>query len=236
MGKQFSGSYRLRKVRHTIDENGYLTEFDITQQGESSLLALIRKKTDVEITPPRDRPEKFYGVYIAQVLEAPAAASDPDPASALGARVKVSFPWLSDVNESGWARVVSPAASAGSGVYFMPGVGDSVIVAFQDGDISLPVVIGSVWDGPARPPVYPPSPANTVQMIKTRFGHTITLDDTPGAEQVSVAHPNGSQVSMSVDGDVSVSANKDLNLTAKGSINLQATGVAVTVSQSMTVG
>jgi phage protein D len=153
VGKQFSGSYRLRKVRHTINENGYLTEFDITQQGESSLLALIRKTTDVEITPPRDRDEKFYGVYVAKVLEAPATGTDPDPASALGARVKVTFPWLSDLNESGWARVVSPAAGAGSGIYFMPGVGESVIVAFQDGDISLPVVIGSVWDGPARQPV-----------------------------------------------------------------------------------
>jgi phage protein D len=235
VGRQFSGSYRLRKVRHTIGENGYLTEFDITQQGESSLLALIRKKTDTEITPPRDRPEKFYGVYIAQVLEAPAAGTDPDPAAVLGARVKVTFPWLSDANESGWARVVSPAAGPGSGMYFMPGTGDSVIVAFQDGDISLPVVIGSVWDGPARPPVYPPVPGNTVQVIKTRFGHTITLDDNPGTAQVSIAHVNGSQVSMTADGNVTVSALKDLNLTAKGNINLQATAVTVN-AQSMTVG
>lgn len=236
VGKQFSGSYRLRKVKHTIDENGYLTEFDITQQGESSLLSLIRRKTDVERTPPRDRDEKFYGVYIAQVLEAPATGSDPDPASVLGARVKVTFPWLSDVNASGWARVVSPAAGAGSGIYFMPGVGESVVVAFQDGDISLPVVIGSVWDGPARPPVYPPSPANTVQVIKTRFGHTITLDDTPATAQVSIAHVNGSQVSMTVDGNVAVTAAKDLNLTAKGNITLQAADVTVTVTSSMTVG
>ena len=71
VGKQFNGSYRVRKVRHTIDSNGYLTEFDITQQGESSMLALIRKKTDIELIPPRDRQEKFYGVYIAKVLEAP---------------------------------------------------------------------------------------------------------------------------------------------------------------------
>ena len=236
VGKQFSGSYRLRKVTHTIDENGYLTEFDITQQGESSLLALIRRKTDVEITPPRDRDEKFYGVYVAQVLQAPTAGGDPDPASVLGARVKVSFPWLSDLNESGWARVASPAAGAGSGVYFMPGVGETVIVAFQDGDISLPVVIGSVWDGPGRPPVYPPSPANTVQVIKTRLGHTITLDDTPGAQQVSVAHVNGSQVAMTADGNVAVTALKNLTLQAAGTITLKATSVSVAVTQSMTVG
>jgi uncharacterized protein involved in type VI secretion and phage assembly len=119
-------------------------------------------------------------------------------------------------------RVVSPAAGAGSGIYFMPGAGESVIVAFQDGDISLPVVIGSVWDGPARPPVYPPSPANTVQVIRTRAGHTITLDDTPGAAQVSVAHVNGSQVAMTADGNVAVTAFKDLNLKASRSASSSA--------------
>jgi phage protein D/phage baseplate assembly protein gpV len=227
VGKQFSGSYRLRRVRHTINDNGYLTEFDITQQAESSLLGLIRKKTDVEITPPRDRAEKFYGVYIAQVLQAPAVAPEPDPAAALGARVNVSYPWLSDLNESGWARVVSPSAGAGRGVYFMPAVGDTVIVAFQDGDISLPVVLGSVWDGPARPPVDPPSPANTVQVIKTRSGHTITLDDTPGIARVSIAHVNGSQVSLTADGNVSVTAVNDLSLTAQGNISLQASGITL---------
>jgi hypothetical protein len=93
-----------------------------------------------------------------------------------------------------------------------------------------------VWDGPARPPVYPPSPANTVQVIKTRFGHTITLDDTPGAAKVSVAHVNGSQVSMTADGNVAVTAVKDLNLKAGGDITLQATNVTVTVATAMTVG
>jgi phage protein D/phage baseplate assembly protein gpV len=245
VGNQFSGSYRLRKVTHTIDENGYLTEFDITQQGESSLLALIRKKTDIEITPPRDREEKFYGVYIAEVLQAPTLGSDPDPASALGARVKVTFPWLSDLNESGWARVVTPAAGIGSGMYFMPGVGESVIVAFQDGDISMPVVIGSVWDGATLPPVYPPSPANTVQVIKTRLGHTITLDDTPPLQQVSIAHVNGSQISMTQDGTVTIAAltgnitlqatTGSITLQAAENITLTAAGVTVNVANAMTV-
>jgi uncharacterized protein involved in type VI secretion and phage assembly len=161
----------------------------------------------------------------------------------LGARVKVSFPWLSDLNESGWARVVSPQAGLGSGVYFMPNIGDTVMVAFQDGDLSMPIVIGSVWDGPAHPPVYPPLVTNFVQKIKTRLGHTITLDDTPATASVTIAHINGSQVSMTVDGKVSVTAIKDLNLTAAGNINLTATGninlqannVSVAVTGSMNV-
>ncbi len=243
VGTRFGGTYRLRKVTHTIDDNGYLTEFDITQQAESSLLSLIRKKTDIETTPPRNRSEKFYGVYVAKVLQAPMIGSDPDPASTLGARVKVTFPWLSDLNVSGWARVLSPASGPNSGMYFMPSVGDSVIVAFQDGDISMPVVIGSVWDGPAKPPVYPPLPTNTVQMIKSRLGHTIILDDTPGATSVTVKHVNGSLVQMMVDGSVTINAATNMTLNAGGAITLKAGGnvnvtaanVAVAVTGAMSV-
>ena len=234
VGDQFSGAYRLRKVKHTIDENGYITEFDITQRGEASLLSLIRKKTDLEVTPPRDRAEKFYGVYIAKVLEPPSVGTDVDPASALGARVKVTFPWLSDLNESGWARVVTPSAGFASGIYFMPNPGDSVIVAFQDGDISMPIVIGSVWDGPYHPPVYPPLPPNTVQMIKTRLGHTITLDDTPGIESVKISHVSGSTIAIGPDGSVSVTSIGDISMTAKN-INLTANAVNVNVATTMTV-
>jgi phage baseplate assembly protein gpV len=253
VGSRFSGTYRLRKVRHTFDDNGYLTEFDITQQAESALLSFIRKKTDAEVTQPPDRDKKFYGVYVATVLQAPMISSDPDPASLLGARVKVSFPWLSDLNESGWARVVSPWAGKDTGMYFMPNPGDTVIVAFQDGDISMPIVIGSVWDGPARPAVYPPSPLNSVQKIVTRAGHVITLDDTAGNLNVTLAHANGSTVAMTQEGNIAVkSLVGGINVTAQtGSINLnapagkinlqaqnitlQAQNVDVAVSQSMNV-
>ncbi len=237
VGQRFGGVYRLRKVTHTIDDNGYLTEFDITQQAESSLLSLIRKKTDIDLTSPRDHTEKFYGVYVAKVLIPPSIVADADPASALGARVKVSFPWLSDTNVSGWARVCVPQAGInGSGVYFMPSVGDTVIVAFQDGEITMPVVIGSVWDGPSQPTVYPPLPTNFVSEIKTRTGQTIKVDDTPGAGGITISTlQGGSSVTLTMDGNITINAVNQLNLNAKTSINLTAPNVAVTVTGAMSV-
>jgi hypothetical protein len=85
-------------------------------------------------------------------------------------------------------------------------------------------VLGSVWDGPYRPPVDPPLPNNGQQMIKTRLGHKIVLDDTPATQGVTIKHLNGSQVSMDQLGNVSVTATKDLNVKAAGAINLTATG------------
>lgn len=195
VGRRFSGRYRLRKVSHSMG-SGYTTEFEMTQRGGAALLSLIRNMTDEEKAPPPDRPQKFYGVAVAKVTQAPTIAPEPDPAALLGGRVKVSLPWLSDEHESTWARVMTPSASGGCGMYFMPDEGDNVIVAFQDGDLSMPVVLGSVWDGPARPPVYPPSQGNTLRMIKSKAGHVVKLDDMPGQAKVTVESNGGHVVTL----------------------------------------
>ena len=49
-------------------------------------------------------------------------------------RVKVKFPWLSDEDESNWARVAAPMAGKERGFYFLPEVEDEVLVAFEHGD------------------------------------------------------------------------------------------------------
>ena len=38
IGKRFSGTYRLRKVTHTIDDSGYRTSFDVSQKNGASFL------------------------------------------------------------------------------------------------------------------------------------------------------------------------------------------------------
>jgi phage protein D/phage baseplate assembly protein gpV len=235
VGKRFGGTYRLRKVAHTIDGGGYSTEFEFGQSGGTTLLSLIRKKTDVATTLPPDRAPTFYGVAVAEVTQAPQISLDPDPAGKLGARVKVKLPWLSDDHESRWARVLMPSASNGCGMYFMPDVGDTVIVAFQDGNLSLPVVLGSVWDGPSQPPIYPPSSQNSVRIIKSKAGHTFTLDDTPGQETITIRHMTDSKVVLEANGDIDLTSKGNIKLTSNGKIKLTAQNIDVEVTGVMDV-
>jgi uncharacterized protein involved in type VI secretion and phage assembly len=51
-----------------------------------------------------------------------------------------------------WARVAVPFAGPGRGAFFLPGVGDEVLVGFVAGDPRHPVVLGSLWNGGQRPP------------------------------------------------------------------------------------
>ena len=96
--------------------------------------------------------------------------------------MKVKFPWLAN-DESAWARLAVPMAGAGRGFYFIPEVNDEVLVAFEQGDINRPYVIGCVWNGRDAPP----EPASKVvdasgkvnqRILKSRLGHTITIDDS----------------------------------------------------------
>ncbi len=227
VGKRFSGAYRLRKVTHTIDDGGYRTSFEVTQRSGASLLQLLRKSLN-ESPSPNER-EKFYGVAVGKVTK----NVDSEEGVPLG-RVQVTFPWLSDTVQSGWARCAAPMAGPDVGMFFLPEVGDEVLVSFEHGDLSRPVVLGGLWNSKQRPPVAHTDGLNSIRMVKTK-SHTITLDDTEGAENIVINDKGGSEITMKADGSVTISAKKDMTLTAKGTITLDANKVAVTVKTTMDV-
>jgi uncharacterized protein involved in type VI secretion and phage assembly len=56
--------------------------------------------------------QRLYGVVVGLVTN----NQDPDK----WGRVKVKFPWLSDQDESNWARMATPMAGKSRGFYFLP--------------------------------------------------------------------------------------------------------------------
>jgi uncharacterized protein involved in type VI secretion and phage assembly len=166
-----------------------------------------------------DRKERFYGVTIAEVT------NNQDEAK-LG-RVKVKFPWLSDTDESFWARILTPMAGGDRGVYFLPEVGDEVLVAFEHGNIEFPYILGALWNGKDKPPDTNDDGKNNKRMIKSRSGHTITLDDTDGEEKIEivdkskkntvVVNTKENTITISADADITIqSSNGKLILSGKG--------------------
>lgn len=92
-------------------------------------------------------------------------------------RVKLRFPWRGDGDESYWARVATLMAGNDRGSFFLPEVGDEVLVAFEMGDIHHPYVVGALWNGVDKPPETNADGKNNIRMIKSRSGHQIIFDD-----------------------------------------------------------
>jgi len=86
-------------------------------------------------------------------------------------RVRVQFHWdregQKDENSSCWLRVAQGWAGAQWGSWFLPRIGQEVIVQFLEGDPDRPLVTGSLYNADQMPPYA--LPANMTQSgIKTR--------------------------------------------------------------------
>jgi uncharacterized protein involved in type VI secretion and phage assembly len=140
-------------------------------------------------------------------------------------RVKVRVPWLSESDESNWARVAAPMAGKERGAYFLPEVDDEVLVAFEHGDLRFPYVLGALWNGQDKPPADNSDGKNNLRLIKSRSGHTIKLNDEDGKETIEIIDKSekNSIVIDTAKNSITITSEKDITLSAtKGTIKLDA--------------
>jgi uncharacterized protein involved in type VI secretion and phage assembly len=150
-------------------------------------------------------------------------------------RVKVRFPWLSGAVESHWARVATPMAGNGRGLYSLPEVDDEVLVLFDRGDVRFPFVIGALWNGKDKAPAGNSDGRNAERVIKSRSGHVIRLVDEQDAEKVEIVDASGknSVVIDTAANSVTVSADTRIVLSApQGDVVIEAKQLRVAVDSA----
>jgi len=176
-----------------------------------------------------DRADRFYGVAVGQVLN----ILDP---LFLG-RVQVRLPFIDDADLAPWARVAVPMAGVGCGHYFIPTIGDEVLVAFEHGDTSVPYVIGSLWNATSPPPL--PSPVPQIRMLRTLVGNLIMIADVPPAITIQTA--TGHTILMSPAGIQITAATSIINMTPDGvtitgaNVNLVGTAAVNITAPTVTI-
>jgi uncharacterized protein involved in type VI secretion and phage assembly len=92
-------------------------------------------------------------------------------------RVKVRFPWRENSDESHWARIAVPMAGGDRGTWFLPEVGDEVLVACDGEQVEHPYVLGCLWNGQDKPPQTNSDGKNDLRVIRSRSGHEVIFDD-----------------------------------------------------------
>lgn len=167
-----------------------------------------------------------YGVHAALVVD----VVDPDGQG----RVRIRLPWSPDGDGAAyeaWARLATMMAGDGRGSWFVPDVGDEVLVAFEAGDPRRPYAVGALWNGRDAPPEKMDGGGrNDKKVLRSRNGVTVTLDDKAGQESLILETPGGQKLTLK-DGPGSVSL-EDAN---GNSIRLEPAGITVAAGSKVTV-
>lgn len=205
-GSVFSGRWTITAARHTFDADGYRTTLELGGTSDHTLLQPTGSGR-----AGRSAQAPVNGVVTGVVTD----IGDDDEL----ARVRVSLPWLSDGYVSDWVRVVHPGAGPDRGSVLLPEVEDEVLVAFEQGDVRRPYVLGGLYNGQDRPPleagaVDGSSGESQRRGLVSRLGHRVVLDDgrqTPGIVLVTA----GGAAEIVLD-----DKSTDLRITAKGKIEV----------------
>jgi uncharacterized protein involved in type VI secretion and phage assembly len=131
----------------------------------------------------------FYGKYRGTVVD------NADPQQ-LG-RLEVVVPQVSGNNPISWAMPCVPYAGPGVGFFMLPPVGARVWVEFEGGDVDYPIWVGGFWDQTSDIPASSPTP--DIKIIKTDTA-TLLLDETPGAEAITIETSSGMKIILNTQG------------------------------------
>jgi len=109
-------------------------------------------------------------------------------------RIKVKLKWECHTNDvTEWLRVVSPNAGSGDtgknrGFHVIPEKGDQVVIAFEEGNVARPVVMGSVYHGKSGDSSGFKN-SNT-KGLTSRKGSALTFDDLNHALNMGTSAAN----------------------------------------------
>jgi uncharacterized protein involved in type VI secretion and phage assembly len=166
----------------------------------------------------------FKGVFPAVVID----NIDPDNSGRVKVRlVQASKPGR-QTHET-WARMATLMAGKNRGTWFIPDVNDEVLVAFGEGTVKEPYVIGGLWNKTNSPPETMDT-TNSKKVVRSRNGVKITLDDQSGQERFTIETPGGQKVTLQ-DGPGSL----EITDSNGNSVKLESSGIIVTASAKVTI-
>ncbi|EDM35115.1 hypothetical protein PBAL39_16576 [Pedobacter sp. BAL39] len=225
------GKFLITSVYHFIDDRGH---YNNSFEGVVSTTERVAFKNYARPNPD---------IQLADVV------NNDDPQGQ--GRIKVKFKWACENNdETEWLRVVTPDAgssgkvSTNRGFVFIPEVGDQVVVAFEEGNIARPLVMGSVFHGKTGKGG---SASNNSKSLTSKSGHTVQLNDAGGItvmdkdENLMVLDGAGnislhSKISITLSCGEGESAASVLSMDKDGNILLKAKTIAGLGSELVSMG
>jgi len=153
-----------------------------------------------EAIPMMRTPSDYNAEAFPRAEQQPAIVKDNNDPQGMG-RVRVQFFWQKGDELSPWIRMIQPYAGSGKGFYFIPEVGEEVMVDFENGNAERPFVLGAHYNGAAKSGYSP-----TTKAIHTQSGTKILLNDAEGSVRIEDAAGN----SLVFDGRQKITLNSSI--------------------------
>lgn len=164
-------------------------------------------------------------------------------------RVKIFIPIIDPSSEGTWARMASPDAGEERGIFFLPEIGDEVIVGFVNENPRDPIILGKLYST-AKPGPFTQNDDNFQKGIVTKTELKLVFDDdkksisieTPNGNKILLSDDegsilledeNGNKASLSSDG-ITLESAKDIILKASGDVKIEGTNVEVKAAAQLT--
>lgn len=232
VGERYNGSVFVGGLTHEIVDGGWFTEVEFGLHGD-----WFAERPDVVAPAAGGWLPGAEGLQVGVVIKL-----DGDPKGEQ--RVQVKTPVLNPETPGVWARLLQYYASKDFGAFYLPEVGDEVVLGYFNNDPSNPVILGSLYSSNRAPP-YAIEKENNTKALVTRSKSRIEIDDkevvititTPGKNKVVISDKDksillsdqhGNTVTMNASG-IALDSPKDIKLTAKGAISLSA-GAAISLT------
>ncbi|WP_020570426.1 type VI secretion system tip protein VgrG [Neolewinella persica] len=220
-GARFNGEALISSIRHTIREGAWRTETGFGLSPE-----LFHEKH------PQPTGSQNFLPSVSGLKNGVVKQIEEDPEGEY--RILTSIPVLeTDI----WARQAGLYATKGKGSFFLPEVGDEVIVGFFNDDPRYAVILGSVYSSRNAPP-YTANKENSIKAFVTKNDLKVELNDkdkvltisTPGKnsftlsdkdKSITVKDQNGNTLTMD-GGGITIKSAKDITIDAGGKLILKA--------------
>lgn len=244
LGDRFNGDHIISGVTHDLSEGNWITTVTI---GLSPIW--FTEEPDLIAPPAAGLLPGVRGLFNGTVKK---MYGDPDSQY----RILVDVPLFDQNGEGIWARLSNFYSTNGAGAFFLPEVGDEVILGFLNEDPRYPIILGSVYSSSKLKPYKDcePNQKNSIKAIVSKSLISVEFDDdqkiftiaTPGSNSITLSDKDtkitikdktGNTVTMSDSGialkspkDISINSDQNVTISGAKGVKIQASGGDVEVS------
>lgn len=227
----------VSKIEHSIQEGNWRTTYYFGIETEQSFVEQIFKENS-RLQNQIGQTNSVEGLMIGIVTQ---LAEDP---LSLG-RIKIKLPLINNQTDGIWARMANLFAGNNSGGYFIPDIGDEVVIGFMGNNLDNPIVLGSLHN-PIKNAVINHNDNNAIKGIYTAGGSKMEWNDdkksieisnskgdkviiSDDEKGISITDQNANQIRLNEDG-IKINAERNIEITATNTLRIKATKIEIEAS------